>query len=170
MANKSYQTDTREDAYKTWRECGQNIERTMRSLSKKGYFITKPTLYAWIEKYNWKDRAARAEAEEQKGKEAMENHDAKAITSLDAVRERYEKYFATLGDNVVDNQAMFAYTGIIKSISEIKVKTGAYKSTLFLGFMRDLIDWLIKNDPDSVGVIEKNFDDFIQFAKEKYAA
>jgi hypothetical protein len=100
----------------------------------------------------------------------MENHDAKAITSLDTVRQRYEKYFASLGDAVVDNQAMFAYTGIIKSISEIKAKTGAYKSSLFLGFMRDLIDWLSKNDPDSVAVIEKNFDDFIQFAKEKYAA
>ena len=170
MANRSYQADTREDAYKTWRECGQNVEQTIRSLSKKGYFITKPTLYDWIEKYSWKDRAARAEAEEQKGKEAMGNHDAKAITSLDAVRERYEKYFATLGDNVVDNQAMFAYTGIIKSISEIKAKTGALKSSLFLGFMRDLIDYLSKNDPDSVAAIEKNFDDFIQYAKGKYAA
>lgn len=170
MANKSYQTETREDAYKTWRECGQNVEQTIRTLKKKGYLITKPTLYDWIEKYGWKERAARAEAEEQKAKDAVISHDTKVIADLEKVKGRYDRYFETLGENAIDNQAMFAYTGIIKSIEEIKTKTGAYKATLFLDFMRDLIEYLSKNDQGALTSIEENFDDFIAFAKGKYGA
>ena len=36
--------------------------------------------------------------------------------------------------------------------------------------MKDLIEWLGKNDPDSVDAIERNFDDFVAFAKERYGA
>ena len=38
----------------------------------------------------------------------------------------------------------------------------------FVDFMRDLIDWLSRNDPDTVAAIEKNFDEFVKWAKEKY--
>jgi inhibitor of KinA sporulation pathway (predicted exonuclease) len=65
---------------------------------------------------------------------------------------------------------MFAYTGVVKSITEIKAKTGAFKAALFIDFMKDLIDWLSKNDPEAVAVIEGVFDDFVQYAREKYAA
>jgi hypothetical protein len=170
MANRSYQAETREDAYKTWRDCGQNIEQTVAALAKKGYFITKPTIYDWMEKYGWKERAARAEVEEKKAIDITMNAEARAITSLEKVQERYEKYFETLGEGKIDSQAVYAYTGIVKSIAEIKEKTGAVKATLFLDFMRDLIEWLGKNDPDSVDVIERNFDEFVAFAKERYAA
>ena len=170
MARRSYEAETREDAYRTWRECGQNIEQTAAALGKKGYFISRPTLYDWIEKYGWKERAARAEVEERKAGDKMMNAESRALAGLERVQARYEKYFETLGEGKVDNQAMFAYTGIIKSIAEIRTKTGAYKATLFLDFMKDLIEWLSKNDPAALEVIEHNFDDFIRFAQEKYAA
>ncbi|MHB8110878.1 MAG: hypothetical protein ACYDHW_12715, partial [Syntrophorhabdaceae bacterium] len=156
MANRSYQSETREDAYRTWRECGQNVEQTIAALKKKGYFTSKPTLYDWIEKYGWKERAARAEVLERKTADVTMNAEARALASLEKVQARYETYFETLGEGKVDNQAMYAYTGIVKSITEIKAKTGAVKATIFLDFMRDLIEWLGKNDPDSVDVIERN--------------
>ena len=168
MANRSYQAETREDAYKTWRECGQNIEQTVAALAKKGYPITKPTLYEWMEKYGWKERAARAEVEEKKAIDTTMNAEARAIASLQKVQERFEKYFDSLGEGKIDSQAVYAYTGIIKSIAEIKEKTGAVKTALFLDFMKDLIEWLGKNDPESVDSIERNFDDFVSFARERY--
>jgi hypothetical protein len=170
MANKSYEDKTRETAYQTWRACGQNYQLTQRELKKKGFIISTPTLYDWAEKYTWKERAARAEAEEQKATDAVISAEGKAIGSLEKVQARYETYFETLGDGKIDNQAMFAYTGVVKSITEIKAKTGAFKAALFIDFMKDLIDWLSKNDPEAVAVIEGVFDDFVQYAREKYAA
>lgn len=170
MAKKSYRTETREDAYKTWRECGQNFAETKRALDKKGYFISVPTLTDWAAKYEWKERSARAEAEAQEMKAALTNRESKAILDLEKIKTRYEKYFETLGEAKIDNQAMFAYTGIIKSIEDVKAKTMVYKASLFIDFMKDLIEWLSKNDPSLVASFEQNFDDFVAFAKERYAA
>src|SRR5574343_194080 len=158
-------------AYRVWRECGQNVEQTLRRLRKSpdGFPLSKPTLIEWREKYDWIARAARAEAEEQRANDAVVGAEGKAITALEKIQQNYETYFETLGTTKVDNQAMFAYTGVVKSIMEIKMKAGAYKAAVFIEVMKDLIEWLSKNDPDAVGVIERNFDDLASWAKEKYA-
>ena len=170
MAGKSYITETRESAYRIWREEGQNIERTIRAMKRDhGIPVTKPTIYAWIEKFNWVDRATRAETEEQRVKDVIVSDEGKILSDLERQKEKYERFFESLGETCIDNQAMYAYTNLVKTIADIKGKTSALKATLFLDFLRDLIEWLSKNDPDSVAIIEKNFDDFIGFAKEKYA-
>lgn len=170
MANRSYQTETREAAFRKWRSCGQNIQLTQKELKKTGYIISQPTLYDWSEKYNWKERAARAEAEEQKSNDAITSAEGKAIASLTKIQKRYEDYFEGLEPGArIDAQDVHAYKGVVTAIADIQAKTGAFKASLFLDFMRDLIDWLSKNDPDTVSAIEKNFDDFVVFAKEKYA-
>lgn len=170
MAGKSYMAENRELAYRRWRECGQNCEATLRTLKDTdGLPVTKPTLYEWIEKYNWKERAARAEAEEQRVKDAVVISDeAMIIADLEKQKGKYERFFETLADCSMDNQAMYAYTNLVKTIVDIKARIAAYKADLFVGFLRDLIEWLSKNDPGAVSVIEQNFDDFMAFAKEKY--
>jgi len=40
---------------------------------------------------------------------------------------------------------------------------------LFLEFMRDLVSFLKDRDPDGLTALEKNFDDFVDWAKGKYA-
>ena len=171
MANKSYMSETKEAAYLTWRKCGQNVELTLRELAKQGWTLTKPTIYEWMEKFGWKDRAALAEAAERKAADAVLSAEARAIVSLEKIRSRYEEYFDTLkpGDRV-DTNEVHAYKGVIMAINDIKAKTGAQKASFFLDFMRELIDWLGRNDPESVDAIEKNFDEFVAYAKEKYAA
>jgi transposase len=114
--------ETREDAYLAWRSCGQNVEMTIRELAKKGYTLTKPTIYDWMEKFDWKDRAARAEAEEHKGKDMQLSFEEKMISALVAQKEKYEEYFAGLGRGQHDNQASFAYTNIVKTIIELSRK------------------------------------------------
>ncbi len=170
MARKSYLAENRELAYRIWRECGQNVELTLRKLRQhpQGFPLSKPTLYDWIETYNWKDRAAKAEAEEQRATDAVVSAEGRAIAALESVQKNYEDYFKTLGTATVDNQAMFAYTGVVKSIIDLKMKTATYKASLFVEFMKDLVEWFSKNDPDGLTVIERNFDDIAAWAKERH--
>jgi len=39
---------------------------------------------------------------------------------------------------------------------------------VFLSFMRDMVTFLKDRDPEALIVLEKNFDEFISYAKEKY--
>ncbi len=169
MAKKSYLPETHEAAYQACKKAGFNMELAVRELKKTGYIISKPTLYEWMNKYNWKDRAARAEAEQQRTADVIAGAEDRAISGLEKLQQNYERYFDELspGDKL-DAQDVHAYKGVITAIMEIKAKTGAFKATLFVDFMRDLIDWLSRNDPDTVAAIEKNFDEFVKWAKEKY--
>lgn len=170
MANKSYITETREAAYRAWRACGQNVTLTIKELKKKGFTISAPTLYDWVDKYAWKERAARAEVEEQQAKDILISFEDKMIADITKQKERYERYLEELGDTKTDVNALNGYINLCKTIADIRAKTGAFKASLFLDFMRDLIDWLSKNDPETVSAIEKIFDDFVAFAKGKYGA
>lgn len=123
-----------------------------------------------MEKFNWKGRAARAETEEQTANDAVVSDSAKMIADLEKQKKKYESYFDSLGDTGTDTQAMYAYTNLVKTIFDIKTRLGAYKTALFLEFLRDMIDWLSKNDPEAVPMIEKKFDDFVAYAREKYGA
>jgi len=169
MAGKSYLAENRELAYRTWRECGQNIELALRTLKEKhGLSITKPTIYGWIDKFNWKDRAARAETEERKANDVVVSDEARMVLDLEKQKGKYERYFDSLGEAATDTQAMYAYTNLVKTIIDVKTRIGAYRASLFLEFLRDMIDWLSKHDPEAVPILERNFDDFIAFAREKY--
>jgi len=170
MAGKSYMAENRELAYRTWCECGQNCELTIRTLKDRhGLPISKPTLYEWIEKFNWKDRAARAEAEVQRVQDvAAIGSESRFIADLEKQKTKYDRFFESLGDSGIDNQAMYAYNSLVKTIVDIKAKTAAYKAELFVTFLRDQIEWFSKHDPGAVAVIEGNFDDFVAWAREKY--
>jgi hypothetical protein len=123
MAAKSYIAENRELAYRTWRECGQNIELTIRTLKERdGLPVTKPTLYDWIKKYTWKERAARAETEEQKAGDIQISFEEKMLADLVKQKEKYEKYFETLKEGTTDNQAMYAYTALVRLIADIQRK------------------------------------------------
>lgn len=128
MARRSYMAETREEAYRAWRQCGQNVEMCLRELAKQGTTLTKPTIYEWMEKFGWKERAARAEAEEKKSAGVGElSFDEQMLQALISQREKYEQYFATLTTQP-DNQATYAYTNLIKTISDIRDKVMKAKS------------------------------------------
>ncbi len=167
---KSYMAENREVSYRIWCECGQNVELTIRTLKERiGLSLTKPTIYDWIEKFNWKDRAARKDEEAQRVQNAAAVTDeGRMIADLEKQKKKYDRFFETLGDAGIDNQAMYAYNNLVKTIIDIKAKTAAYKAELFVTFLRDQIEWFSKNDPGSVAVIEGNFDDFVAWAREKY--
>ena len=71
MPGAPYRTETREEAYRTWRACGRNALMAVRDLEKKGLRINRNTISDWAVKFSWKARADRAETEERRAREAM---------------------------------------------------------------------------------------------------
>lgn len=159
---KSYKKEARDNAFKTWRRCGQNVEETLRELKKQGYSISKPTLYDWMAKYQWEDRAARADAEEQKVKDTDLSSEERVIADLIKQKEKYDLYFETLGPKEIDTNATYAYASLLKTIHGIQTKGGADKAASFLDFMNELVGYLMESDKD----LAKRFDEHI----EKFAA
>lgn len=170
MKGKSYKAENRDLAFRIYCECGGNVEMCLRELRKQGLSLSKPTIYEWIKKYNFEDRRTAVDAEKQKVSDIQMSFEDQMLSDLIKQKEKYEIYFDSLGKNTIDNQAQFAYAGIIGKIFDMRAKMSSYKASVFIGFMKDLVNYLGKNDPDAVPVIERNFDDFMNYAKEKYAA
>lgn len=171
VKGKSLISENLELAYRIWRECGQSPEATVKRLnSEYDFTVSRQTIYEWMEKYNWKERAARAEAEERKAKDPVLSGEERMVAALVSQQQRYEAYFETLAVKEIDTQAVYAYTNLITTIQNIRQKTATHKSELFISFLKELINWLNLNDPASVQAIEKNFDDFIAYAKDKWRA
>jgi len=61
-----------------------------------------------------------------------------------------------------------AAVGQKKWSSEARTKAEVFKAGLFMEFMKDFVGWLSRNDTTAVAVIERNFDPFMAYAKEKY--
>jgi len=169
MKGKSSKAEFREMAFKKYVECGGNVDMTIRELNKEGFPLSKPTLYEWIEKFDFKGRMSNVDAERQKSTDSQLSFEEGMITALISRKDAYEEYFKTQSGNL-DHQAQYAYAGIIKSILDIKERLSSFKASLFLDFMRDMINYLSKNDPEALPLIERNFDDFVAFAKEKYGS
>ncbi|MBI5075621.1 MAG: hypothetical protein HZB62_10720 [Nitrospirae bacterium] len=168
MKGKSLIAENRELAFRIYCRCGGNVEMTLREMAKEGLTLSKPTFYDWMEKFNFEERRTKVDAETQKAKDSQLSFDDKMLGALLKQKEKYETYFETL--TIPDHQAQYAYAGIIKTIFDIRSRTASFKTSLFIGFMKDLINFYSKNDPAVVALIESSFDDFMTFAREKYAA
>jgi len=165
---KSVDDEIKETAFQLWRKNGRSPDKTVRALNEKGHMVTRQTIDAWKNDRDWEGRADRADAIEQTARDPKLSGEEKMIAALASQITRYEMYFESMKPSETDTQAVYAYTNLITTIQNIRQKTVAHKAEMFTSFLRDLIGWLNLNDPDSVPGIEKNFDDFIAFAKEKY--
>lgn len=114
-------SETREFAYTLWRECGQNLSECHRKINgEHGYVISRQSLHEWKTKYNWEARSARAEAE--KNILANATSDDAILAPLLKQKEKYEAYFDNLEVGTVDNQAVYGYNAILKTILDIRQK------------------------------------------------
>jgi hypothetical protein len=167
VKGKSFITENRELAFKKYCECGGNVEMTIRALEKEDLKLSKKTFYEWMKKFNFEERRTKVDVERQIVTDSQISFEERMLSDLLKQKEKYEKYFE--GITGIDNQAQFAYAGIIGKLFDIKMKLNAFKAALFIDFMKDLVSYFSKHDPDAVPVIEKNFDDFMAFARMKYA-
>lgn len=169
-------TKTRELAYKVYRECGQNISETVRVMnSKHGYAVSRQSVTEWSKKYDWEARAARAEAEEKEQAEATS--DEALLTVLLTQKKKYETYFESLAVGSVDNQAIYAYNSILKTLLDIREKISDHaqgvvdidRPKLFLEDMEFIAETLKEIDPEGLKVFARNFDELITRFKEQHA-
>jgi hypothetical protein len=75
-------------------------------------------------------RASRRESEVRRTKEMTGDHAARLIADLEAQKTRYERFFESLGPDVIDNQATYAYTSLVKAIADVR-KRAAEKPDLY---------------------------------------
>ena len=167
---KSVFTESRELAFQTYRECGGNKELTLRELEKKGLKLSKPTLYEWIEKFNFDGRLKNIDAVATEASDEKIHYRERILLDLKKQKTRYDKFFESLPEGQIDTQATYAYNSLCKTISDIQKDLRSERPQIFLEFIKDLVAYLGKQDPAALAVLEKNFDDFISASREKYAS
>lgn len=103
-----------------------------------------------------------------------------------AAKEGYEAHLLSVRDTIME-QIRFAplqAASYLDSLSKVEAiidrrsrnareaaeRIAQQKGEMFLAFVRDLIEFGNKVDPDMTRVVESNFDDLIQWGREKYAA
>lgn len=141
-----------ERAYQVWQQCGQNVSETVRELAKEDHDFTRQTIAAWRAKYDWQGRAARAEAE--KSVEVDAYSDEALLRSLLTQRQKYETYFDSLAAGAIDNQATFAFNGVLKTIVDIKLKMERQADNLPAAFAPVEITHPIKTPAEAVAALE----------------
>jgi hypothetical protein len=130
---------TRETAYTVWKACGQNMSRAVKKLSSAhGIDVTRQTLAAWRDGFDWTARAARSEAEVERL--ASGASDESLMGLLLAQKEKYRRYLEGLAPGRIDNQATYALNHIVKTIMDIRKKgdSGAVSAETLPGELRPI--------------------------------
>lgn len=106
-----------------------------------------------------------------KARGAKEGYEAHLLQVRDAIMEQIKaaplqatSYLDSLSkvEAIIDRRA--------RNARETAERIAQQKGEMFLAFVRDLIEFGNKIDPDMTRVVESNFDDLIQWGREKYAA
>lgn len=155
-------TELKELAYTLWRDNGRNlvkVEKLLKTDHKTP--VSRPTLTKWKDEMGWDDRAAQAEAQEKLLKDATKLETL--LANLIARKQGYDKYFETLGVGAKpDNQATYAYAGLLKRIAEMQAMQSAVvgfdRPKFFLENLQWIIEYLKKSDPAGLPVLARNID------------
>ena len=113
--------DIREIAYETWKEmgCPRLSAPVWRKMKEKGYVLSDASVRNWRKQYDWDRRAAREIAEAKRIADASDYQNM-----LEALIDRkleFERHFQTLpADQPRDNQSIYAYNNIVRTILDIK--------------------------------------------------
>lgn len=159
-------------AYEIWCKCGQNLSECERILKNEhGFKVSRPTLTEWKQTYDWEGRLARSDVE--KASQAEDISDGALLNALLGQKKKYEAYFENLPVDSIDNQAVYAYSNLLKKIVDIRPKGGAAvdidRPKLFLEDMEFLAQTLKEIDPEGLKVLGRNIDTIIARFKEQYA-
>lgn len=165
--------EAKEGAYQIWLACGQNYQEAERTLKGGyGYAVSRQTLSKWAEEGDWLGRSARDAAAQVDLDEALTTESM--LRELLAQKSKYETYFRGLGIGEVNNQAMYAYSGILKTIISIKPKENASadidRPKLFLDDLQFIAETLSEIDPEGLKVLGRNIDALTARFKEQHEA
>jgi len=159
-----------------------NGDKTLEEIVKLKK-ISPAQVQRWAKKYEWKKKRGEFRQRASKAQEETRALMREEILLEDLVHQRdlMKRYFE--GKEVMDKadtQMMYAYTNVTDSICKILADMRKRDESLrgmqkgdrpqmFLDFFKDLVSYLKEHDAGALAALEKNFDEFITFAKEKYA-
>jgi hypothetical protein len=156
-------------------------DKTQDEISKgKGVSIAQ--VQRWHKKYEWKKKREEYRQRVMKAQEETRAIVREEVLLQDLVNQKVmmDDYFKGRVYDKGDSNTVGNYINIINNISKLLADMRKRDETLhglqkvdrpqlFLDFMRDIVSFLKEHDPVALSALEKNFDEFINFAKEKYA-
>lgn len=155
-------TELKELAYSLWRDNDRNLAKVERILKTEHRTpVSRQTLTTWCKSHGWEDRAAQAEAQALLLKDATKMETL--LADLIERKQGYDNYFKTQPSNAKpDNQATYAYAGLLKRIAEMQAMQSAVvgfdKPKFFLENLQWIIGWFKENDPQGLPVLARNLD------------
>lgn len=153
--------ELRELAYTLWRDNGRNLTKVEQLLKREHQTpVSRVTLTKWRDDFGWEERAAQAEAQAKALKDATNIETL--LADLVGRKTQYDTYFKNLAIGKVDNQATYAYAGLLKRIAEMQqmqmTVVGFDRPKFFLENLQWLVEWLKKNDVEGLQVLARNID------------
>jgi hypothetical protein len=121
--------ENKEAVFLIYREFGgKQVPKIIEAANKRlGLRLSAPTLYAWEKEGGWAERMKAADKELAKARDFQGSFEERMMIKLALQIEKYERYFECLEAGRMDNQAMYAYTNLLKTVVElsrkVKVKT-----------------------------------------------
>ena len=108
-------------------------------------------------------RVVRKKTGERGTKGAAVDHSARLIEDLEAQKARYERFFQSLGEEVIDNQATYAYTSLVKAIADVR-KRASEKPDLYAmapTVMEEFVKFIKAEDRESDNAAQRKVFDLI---------
>ena len=122
--------------------------------------VSRQTLAVWRDRGGWKTAKA-----------AKDNYEGQLVTVRDQLMERIAEaplQAATYLDSLSKIEAILDKRA--RSAREAADAIARQKGEMFLQFIKDLIEYGGKHAPELTVAVQDNFDDIIQWGREKYAA
>jgi hypothetical protein len=108
-------------------------------------------------------RASHKESEARRTKDMTGDHSVRLIADLEAQKTRYERFFESLGPEVIDNQATYAYTSLVKAIADVR-KRAAEKPDLYAmvpTVMEEFVKFIKAEDMEESKLVRERIFDLI---------
>ena len=158
-----------------------NEEKTFEEITKViGVSIAQ--VQRWAKKYEWKKKKEEFRNRVSKAQEETRALVREEVLLQDLVNQKnlMDKYFKDREYDKADSNTVSNYINIVNNVSKLlqdirkrdenlRNMQKVDRPQVFLDFMRDLVSFLKDHDPEALTALEKNFDEFIAFAKEKYS-
>ena len=154
-------TELRELAYSLWVNNHRNLTAVERLLKLEHKTpVSRVSLTKWRDDGGWEARAAQAEAQSVLLKDATNIETL--LANLIERKTQYDKYFEAMPVGKIDNQATYAYAGLLKRIAEMQqmqmTVVGFDKPKFFLDNLQFIAVWLRENDPEGLKILADSFD------------
>jgi hypothetical protein len=157
-----------------------NEEKTFEQISNDTK-VSTAQLLRWAKTYDWKTKKKEYRERFLKSQEETRAIVREEVLLSDLVNQKtlLDKYFKDREYDKADSNTVGNYINIVNNISKLlqdirkrdENLRGLQKidrPQIFLDFMRDLVSFLKERDPAALTALEKNFDEFIGFVKDKY--